>query len=600
MAIVEIECPNCGGKVKRKEEEFFVTCPFCGSEVCFNEIKEEVDLGKIREEISDLRKSTLETEEERIKLRKWSKKRRLFLIAIAVFNLTGFMVGAYASIRHDKNIMGFAMLFMITAFILFICSIPLVGCTYPGYSLLYGEREKGGKVKMALKITGLGIVIQFVTAFLAVIVMSLILSGCSLPFSGGSGGGLRYSGEKGGDPVTMSAIEGFSFSYSSGSYMNSGSSYNATRTDEGVEVVVRQDGYDIDDVPVIITDDSILDQIAEILDKNHVDQWNGYSLTAKDVMDGDSFSLYVTMDNGEILRASGYEAWPEGYANVRGELDALFVDLYESYYPNKQKALKAYFDQEIAGSAPFCEEVTLEYPYIRTGESEFEYGDPKLSECVITRLIDDFSGDNDYPNNDPREMLIVRLYPEDAEKEGFVRTVMSVEVYRIDDDLEITKAGETVIDEDVSSNEGIYGRLFIHEYAGESYLCYNVIYNNKASVDDNAYLLRLFSMKDGAFEKVADEKVCIPDDRESVTIDDLSGFADIAEKYGFMGSLRNWKEKPWDPMVDRFEGGRIIVDMYTKNNFDKGFDDAFLSAPIGEKVGDYGISGTITGVTWYD
>ena len=128
------------------------------------------------------------------------------------------------------------------------------------------------KVKQKRKITGS----RFLTAVAAMLAMSFVLPGCSLPFSGGSGGGLRYKGEKGGEPVKMSGIDSFSFSYSSGSYMNSGSSYYATKTENGVEVTVRQDGIDIDDVPVILTDESFLNRIGEILKENHVDAWNGY------------------------------------------------------------------------------------------------------------------------------------------------------------------------------------------------------------------------------------------------------------------------------------------------------------------------------------
>ncbi|MBR6451351.1 MAG: IBR domain-containing protein [Lachnospiraceae bacterium] len=175
MAIVEIECPNCGGKVQRIEDKFFATCPYCGSEVCFNEIKEEVKLGKYRDQINELKKSSQEEEEQRKKLQKWVRNRNLVLTAIGVLNLIGFLIGAYASIRDNDGAMGFAVLFMITGWVIFMCSIPLVGLAYPGYNLLYGTSEKGGKWKMALKIAGMGVLIQLVTAFVGVLVMSILL-----------------------------------------------------------------------------------------------------------------------------------------------------------------------------------------------------------------------------------------------------------------------------------------------------------------------------------------------------------------------------------------------------------------------------------------
>lgn len=424
-------------------------------------------------------------------------------------------------------------------------------------------------------------------------VIALLFAGCSgSPVTSE----LTYTGDKGGEPVEMSKIVDFSFSYSSGSYMNSGSTYRAKKTDDGVDVVVRQDGIDEDDVPHIITDEAFLTEIEKILTDNHAEKWNGYSLSAKDVLDGDSFSLHATMDNGQSIDAHGYEAWPDGYGSVCGALDELFVTLYESKYPNPQKALEAYFTKELLGGVPYEQETVIEYPYIRSGENQFEYGDPKQN-GIISGLIGDFTGADRY-SKDPRELLVVRLRPEDADTEGFVRTVMTLELYRIDDEMNISQLAETVIDEDVCSNEGLYGSLFTHEYNGRCLFGYSVLYNNRASVDDDTYLLRLFALEDGTFERIADEKMAAPANRDSFTIDQLSAFTKVAEEYEFGASLAKWTEKPWDPMVDRNDRIYTIAEFSTKNNYDKGFDDAFEHAPIGDAIGNYAVSGTFKGAVW--
>ena len=49
--IVTITCPHCGGQVDRVDNAFFAKCPYCGIEVAFNEIKEEVQVGEYRERI---------------------------------------------------------------------------------------------------------------------------------------------------------------------------------------------------------------------------------------------------------------------------------------------------------------------------------------------------------------------------------------------------------------------------------------------------------------------------------------------------------------------------------------------------------------------
>ncbi len=430
-------------------------------------------------------------------------------------------------------------------------------------------------------------------------VTAMLLAGCTAIGSGSPvTRELTYKGNKGGEAIEMSKIVDFSFSYSSGSYMNSGSSYRATQKEDGVEVMVRQDGIDEKDVPLIMTDASFMDKIEEILEKNQVSAWNGYGMSAQDVLDGDSFSISVKMDNGQTLSAHGYEAWPENYGSVCGALDGLFVDLYESEYPNPQKALRAYFSKDLLGGVPYEQVTDVSYPYIRSGENQFEYGDPK-QDGIISGLIGDFTGADRY-SKDPRELLVVSLHPEKAETEGFVKTVMTLTLYRIDDDMNISQLGETVIDDMVCSNEGLYGSLFTHEYDGRCLFGYSVLYNNRASVDDDTYLLRLFECKDGAFETVADETIAAPADRDSFTIDEISAFTKVAEEYGFGASLAKWQEKPWDPIVDRNDRIYTIAEFSTKNNYDKGFDSAFESAPIGDAIGEYGVSGTFTGAVWRD
>ena len=57
MDIVLIKCPNCGGNIERQKGEYFSKCPYCGAEVCFDEIKEEAQLGVLKDKIDILEKN---------------------------------------------------------------------------------------------------------------------------------------------------------------------------------------------------------------------------------------------------------------------------------------------------------------------------------------------------------------------------------------------------------------------------------------------------------------------------------------------------------------------------------------------------------------
>ncbi len=45
-------------------------------------------------------------------------------------------------------------------------------------------------------------------------------------------------------------------------------------------------------------------------------------------MDGDSFSISITMINDKSINASGYMKWPNNFRNVRDEISVLFMNLY--------------------------------------------------------------------------------------------------------------------------------------------------------------------------------------------------------------------------------------------------------------------------------
>ena len=128
----------------------------------------------------------------------------------------------------------------------------------------------------------------------------------------------------------MAPMVSFRFNASGGSYMNSGETYEAALKDGTVTVRIRLDGVDDEDAEEFTTDESFLRKLDEIVERNNVKKWNGFSLSNKNVLDGHGFSLSIKMENGEYLSAHSYMAWPDNYSEFCGEVTALFMELYDS------------------------------------------------------------------------------------------------------------------------------------------------------------------------------------------------------------------------------------------------------------------------------
>ncbi len=72
------------------------------------------------------------------------------------------------------------------------------------------------------------------------------------------------------------------------------------------------------------------DKILNVLKKYHVEKWDGFDKTDKDVLDGDSFSFSLTLDNGKSIHASGYMMWPKNYSDVVAEISPVFMKIYNN------------------------------------------------------------------------------------------------------------------------------------------------------------------------------------------------------------------------------------------------------------------------------
>ena len=175
MSIISIECPNCGANVNRKENEYFATCPFCGSEVAFNELKEEAVAGDYIDRINELEEEKDNDEKIRLKLRNWYKTRNGFFAFVGLFHCIGFgIVGAHLNDRDD-TVVGLGVVFCMLSWICFLASPALLSATYPAYNVLTGKPEKGGRFKMYFILAGIELALIVLGTVLAYLVVMTIM-----------------------------------------------------------------------------------------------------------------------------------------------------------------------------------------------------------------------------------------------------------------------------------------------------------------------------------------------------------------------------------------------------------------------------------------
>lgn len=70
-----------------------------------------------------------------------------------------------------------------------------------------------------------------------------------------------------------------------------------------------------------ILDKSTLEDLAAFIQELKLSAWNGFSKSARDVLDGSSFGLHIRFADGTVIAASGNNAWPPEYGK---RVEALF------------------------------------------------------------------------------------------------------------------------------------------------------------------------------------------------------------------------------------------------------------------------------------
>lgn len=111
--------------------------------------------------------------------------------------------------------------------------------------------------------------------------------------------------------------------------MNARVRYEIDYKDKEYTAVIIPNEIPEEDKLEVKIEEKDIKKIIAVLKKYHVSKWNGFDKVDKNVLDGNSFSFYLRMQDDNKMEASGYMKWPEDYGKVRSELDSIFMDIYD-------------------------------------------------------------------------------------------------------------------------------------------------------------------------------------------------------------------------------------------------------------------------------
>lgn len=116
--------------------------------------------------------------------------------------------------------------------------------------------------------------------------------------------------------------------------------YSAEQTEAGIRLYTEElfsGGVIVDR----IVEEDILKKLGEIAGKYRLDRWNGFDKSKKQVKDGNTFSLSITLADGNTISAHGSNRFPDGYSDAKQEICELFEDLIDQYGNQEVKVTEA-------------------------------------------------------------------------------------------------------------------------------------------------------------------------------------------------------------------------------------------------------------------
>lgn len=127
--------------------------------------------------------------------------------------------------------------------------------------------------------------------------------------------------------VVISEVKSFRLSYSTGNMINAYVIYEFSCDNGKCIASIKPSGVSDEEKTEVTAYKKFVNKLTDILKKYDVASWNGFNKSDKNVLDGNSFSLSIHMENGDSISASGYMMWPKHYREVVSEFDALFSSI---------------------------------------------------------------------------------------------------------------------------------------------------------------------------------------------------------------------------------------------------------------------------------
>lgn len=137
---------------------------------------------------------------------------------------------------------------------------------------------------------------------------------------------LKGKGNVMNEKLVIENTKSFRMFYTMGYAFNSDIRYEYEYKDDEYHVYVKPYGISDEDKKEIVVSSDFIKRIEDVLNKYEVYKWDGFNKSDNNVLDGDSFSIYIDMGEKDIS-ASGYMMYPEHYREVREELDNIFNEL---------------------------------------------------------------------------------------------------------------------------------------------------------------------------------------------------------------------------------------------------------------------------------
>jgi len=130
-------------------------------------------------------------------------------------------------------------------------------------------------------------------------------------------------------PGEIRELRSFRFSYSSGTGAFDQTEYSLREEDGSIIATVKPAGIPREEYRTREVDRGFVREIEELLRENLVHKWNGFHKAARHVLDGNGFSISLTLADGGEVQAEGYMRYPKNYQSVRQGLDEIFGKLWQ-------------------------------------------------------------------------------------------------------------------------------------------------------------------------------------------------------------------------------------------------------------------------------